>query len=85
MMDYIHNTYSKDMYLSCYKHTVEPINSEHDRKKTGITSPLPSLIIVQHGRSRKKKISKNDVSRDQSKLRRKKIARSRLMMREPIL
>lgn len=54
LVDYIHPTYGKDMYLATYNHTVEPINSSEYWEKTGNPGPLPPLIKVQPGRPKKK-------------------------------
>lgn len=54
LVDYIHPTYGKDMYLATYNHTVEPINSSEYWEKTGSPGPLPPLIKVQPGRPKKK-------------------------------
>lgn len=69
--DYIHKAYTKDMYLACYQHTLEPITSEQYWEKTGIPGPLAPLIKVQPGRPKKKRSQKNDIPDDATKLRRK--------------
>lgn len=70
LVDYIHKTYTKDMYLATYDHTLEPINSEHYWEKTNLPGPLPPVIKVQPGRPKKKRDSRNDAPADPTKLRR---------------
>lgn len=50
LVDYTHKTYSKDMYLATYDHTLEPINSEEYWEKTGLPGPLSPMIKVKPGR-----------------------------------
>ncbi|WOG91916.1 hypothetical protein DCAR_0311171 [Daucus carota subsp. sativus] len=73
LVDFIHTAYSKDMYLACYQHTVEPITSEQYWEKTGIPGPLPPVFKVQPGRPKKSRNKKNDVPADQTKLTRKNL------------
>ena len=61
IVDYIHKTYGKDMFLSTYTNTVVPICSEQYWKKTPYLAPLPPEIKVQPGRPKKKRNKKNDV------------------------
>ncbi|XP_074352049.1 uncharacterized protein LOC141691210 [Apium graveolens] len=68
MVDYIHRTYSKDMYLSCYEHTLEPITSDQYWDKTGLPPPLPPVLKVQPGRPKKLRSKKNDIPLDPTKL-----------------
>lgn len=58
LVNYIHPTYSKDMYLATYDHTLEPISSEQYWEQTGLPTPLPPLIKVQPGRPKKKEHEK---------------------------
>ncbi|XP_074342048.1 uncharacterized protein LOC141679444 [Apium graveolens] len=62
MVDYIHKTYYKDMFLSTYTYTVMPINSEQYWGKTPFPTPLPPEIKVQPGRPKKKRNKRNDMS-----------------------
>lgn len=57
-LSYIHNTHRKDMYLSRYEHTVEPINSEQYWEITGLPPSLPPLIKVQPVRPKKNDMTK---------------------------
>lgn len=74
MANFINNTFTKDMYLSCYEHTVEPINMEQYWDLTGLPPPLPPLIKVQPDRPKTKRNSRNDVLVDPTKLRRTTMA-----------
>ncbi|XP_074374671.1 uncharacterized protein LOC141715086 [Apium graveolens] len=57
---HIHKTYTKAMFLSCYTHTIKPINSEQYWEKSGMSAILPPIVKIAPGRPKKKKNTKND-------------------------
>ncbi|WOG93543.1 hypothetical protein DCAR_0312829 [Daucus carota subsp. sativus] len=69
--DFIHPCYTKDVYLECYKHIVEPICGEEEWQTTNYPKPLPPEVKPQTGRPKKKRNKANDVvEKDPTRLRR---------------
>ena len=62
--DHIHRTYTKAMFLSCYTHTIEPINSEQFWEETGAAPILPPIVKIAPGRPKKKRDCRNDIKSD---------------------
>lgn len=61
---HIHKTYTKAMFLQCYTHTIQPINSEQYWEKTGANPILPPIVKIAPGRPKKKRDSRNDPKQD---------------------
>ncbi|XP_074342630.1 uncharacterized protein LOC141680252 [Apium graveolens] len=61
LVNYIHKTYEKDMFLKTYACTVEPINNEQYWDNMPFPGPLHPQIKIQPGRPKKKRNKKNDV------------------------
>lgn len=58
---FIHQSYSKDMFLTCYQFIVEPICGEEEWEETSFPKPLPPQVKPQIGRPKKKRNKRNDV------------------------
>ena len=58
---YIHKSYSKDAFLDCYRHIIEPICGETKWTPTEFPRPLPPAIKVPTGRPKKKRNKSTDV------------------------
>ena len=54
-------SYSKDAFLDCYKHIIEPICGETEWTPTEFPRPLPPAIKVPTGRPKKKRNKSTDV------------------------
>ncbi|WOG95208.1 hypothetical protein DCAR_0414514 [Daucus carota subsp. sativus] len=64
LSDHIHKKYTIAMFLSCYSHTIEPINSEQFWEETGAAPILPPIVKIAPGRPKKKRDCRNDVKAD---------------------
>ncbi|XP_074362844.1 uncharacterized protein LOC141703148 [Apium graveolens] len=58
---FIHQCFTKDLFLECYKYIVEPICGEEKWTETPYPKPLPPEVKPQTGRPKKKRSKKNDV------------------------
>lgn len=54
---YIHPSYTKDIFLECYRHIVEPICGEEKWADTDYPKPLPPKVKVQFDRPKKRETS----------------------------
>lgn len=68
--DFIHPSYTKDIFLECYKHIVEPICGEEEWVETGLPNPLSLEKKVQPGRYKKQRNKNNDVTDNETHLKR---------------
>lgn len=69
--DFIHPCYTKDLFLECYKHIVEPMCGEEEWKETPYPKPLPPAVKPQTGRPKKKRNKANDIpNKDATKMKR---------------
>lgn len=53
IVDYIEKTFIQDMYLTCYEHTLQPINSQQCWQKTGIAASELPLLQEEYERPKK--------------------------------
>ena len=57
---YIHFSYTKDAFLACYSHIIDPICGEEGWTTTTYPQPLPPDVKVPTGRPKKKRNTKTD-------------------------
>ncbi|KAJ8626414.1 hypothetical protein MRB53_019721 [Persea americana] len=69
--DYVHEAYSKDTFLRCYKYLLEPMHEKDDWPKTGNAPLLPPEVTRLLGRPKKSKRREPDEAPKGSKLKRK--------------
>ncbi|KAL8132539.1 hypothetical protein AgCh_008140 [Apium graveolens] len=66
--EHVNDYYEKESYMKLYSYTLEPIVGPEFWEDTPEPLPLPPLIKVQTGRPKKKRIKKNDIPKDATKL-----------------
>ena len=68
---FIHPSYSKDAFLACYTHILDPIYGEQAWSETPYPKPLPPAVKVPTGRPKKERNKNSDVpQQDATRLKR---------------
>ncbi|XP_074337149.1 uncharacterized protein LOC141674321 [Apium graveolens] len=65
---HINNCYSKEEYMKLYNCTLDPIVGPEFWKTSAEPKPLPPNVKTPAGRPKKKRVTKNDISPDATKL-----------------